>query len=234
VSAPSSAVTARELRQDDDELEDPADVGRQLRVHVARVHRIGRHAPIAEAARKPPAEHAARLFRRTVGSGSGEAAPFVLRVGQIETAGGPRRDRHDPPVATRLQSRSEERIQEMRTEHVGSPVAFEAVWCDLPCSQRGCRIVDKHIELRKTIAEGAGETAHRGQRRKVDRDDRDRSDPVDSMISLREASPRSRLRQPRTTCAPIRASSRAVSLPIPLFAPVTTATRSARSASNGW
>jgi hypothetical protein len=54
--------------------------------------------------------------------------------------------------------------------------------------------------------------------------------PVVWTMSLRAAPPDSPLRQPRITSAPIRASSRAVSLPIPLLAPVTSATRPERSA----
>jgi hypothetical protein len=55
-----------------------------------------------------------------------------------------------------------------------------------------------------------------------------------SAISLLASSPRCVSRQPRMTWAPKRASSRAVSLPMPLLPPVMSATRPVRSTSSGF
>jgi hypothetical protein len=113
-------------------------------------------------------------------------------------------------------------------------VALESLRRDLARRQGGGGVVDEHVELGKPLVETAAKSrTDAGEERSIPMTVTDVA-AVLLTIACLATSPRGVLRQPRITSAPMRASSRAVSLPMPLLAPVMSATRAERSTSSGF
>jgi hypothetical protein len=113
-------------------------------------------------------------------------------------------------------------------------MALDALGRFLGRRQRGCRVIDQYVELREPLVEAVAKARTEASEERSMPMTLTAVAPVLSVISIRASSPRWVLRQPRITSAPMRASSRAVSLPMPLLAPVTSATRPERSTLSGW
>jgi hypothetical protein len=174
------------------------------------------------------------LLGRSVGGDAAVAPPLVLGVGEVETAGGAGRDGDDPPATAGL-----ERGEKQRGGRCG-PSTLVAQWRSNPSgvTSRAGKEAAALLTSTSSLANRSWKTAAKsrtdaGEERSIPMTVTDVA-AVLLTIACLATSPRGVLRQPRITSAPMRASSRAVSLPMPLLAPVMSATRAERSTSSGF